>query len=122
MLSQACTQFAPDRTARETCIRCGWPQAGHGTRSASVTAPKLTKIWPDTIRPDVCRASCCGQSLYYAQNVKTGRWTPFNTRPVAIAVQPEIETAREIWTIDLAQTISHFATCKDALMFRKRRR
>ena len=82
-------------------------------------APKTTRIWGDTIRQDRCRSRNCHRTIYFATNVRTGREMPFDVRPVAIEIQPELETNREMWTVDLAH--NHFATCVDSPLFRRTR-
>lgn len=81
-----------------------------------MTVQRTTKIWSDTITPGVCRSRRCCRRIYFAEVVKSGRMMPFDQKPVALAVQPEIGTNREQWTVDLAG--SHFATCVAAPVFR----
>lgn len=83
-------------------------------------APRVTRIWRDTIRQDTCRHAHCGKTIWFAQNVRTGHTMPFATYPVPLTVQPELETRREMWAVDLAQ--SHFADCVGAATFRRRGR
>jgi hypothetical protein len=119
VLSQACSQFAADKTAPDTCVRCRWPiNAHHG---AVAPAPRLRTMrgWADTICQETCRATRCGKPIWFIQNIKTGARMPFDGRPSPIAVEQEIDTGRVIWLLDLAK--SHMATCVSTGQFRRRR-
>lgn len=85
-------------------------------------AAPTTKIWADTIRQDVCQSGRCRQVVFFAQNVRTGNFGIFDTRPEPIARELELETQREKWTIDLTKTVSHFATCVSRKAFKNYRR
>jgi hypothetical protein len=119
MLAQACDRFVKTRGDEERCIRCGHLLLAHGAGLARRAAPKTAKIWADTLRRESCSYVRCAQVLYFAQLIKTQRWIPFTGRPTPLAQEQEIQTLRQIWTVDLAQ--SHFATCIGAQSFRRRR-
>ncbi len=78
-----------------------------------------TEIWGDTIRQGVCKAPQCRRTIYFATNVRTTKDMPFSQRPVAVEIQPELETGRQQWTVDLKY--SHFADCPGAPGFRRPR-
>ena len=84
-----------------------------------MAAVKTTRIWGDSVRQDVCRDSRCRRVVFFAQNVKTGRFMPFDVRPAPLAVERELETGREMHVVDLAS--NHFASCIAAAGFRKAR-
>jgi hypothetical protein len=83
-----------------------------------VSRPRVSVIWADTIRQGTCESPRCRKTIYFAQNVRTKKFMPFSRRPIPLAVQPEIETKREQWTVDLATV--HFADCVAAPAFRRR--
>lgn len=85
------------------------------------TAVRTTRIWADTIQQKTCTHPRCGRVMFRAQNVRTGNFSPYDHRPVALAIEQEIGTGREMWLIDLAQASSHFATCVGAKCFRRPR-
>jgi hypothetical protein len=87
----------------------------------TITAIRTTKIWADTVQQRTCTHPQCRRTIYRAQNVRTGNYSPFDNRPVPLAVERELTTSRELWTINLAQAVSHFATCPGAQSFRRPR-
>lgn len=117
-LSQPCNAFASSAADRHVCGRCGWPIAGHGAPTPAAKV-KTSKIWADTIRHDTCKAASCRRPVVFAQNVKTGNYMIFDGVPAAIARERELETGRDMWTIEL--TTSHFATCPAKQQFRRAR-
>lgn len=88
--------------------------------TAAPRAQRTSWIWSDTITQAVCREPRCRKTIWKAQNTRTGNYMPFATYPVALIVQPELETNREMWLVDLAQ--NHFADCVGAAQFRTRGR
>lgn len=80
---------------------------------------RTSKIWSDTIRAELCKAAGCRRQIWFAQNIRTGNFMPFDVRPVPIAIETELGTGRESWLIDLAS--SHFASCSAAKQFRRAR-
>jgi|KBSMisStaDraftv2_1062788.scaffolds.fasta_scaffold738822_1 hypothetical protein len=80
---------------------------------------RLLKAWKDTARVDVCRAASCRRTITFIQNAKTLKFVPFDDIS-PIVRESEIGTGRELWTLDLAKT--HFASCKAAPQFKRRRR
>lgn len=83
-------------------------------------AARVVKVWADTIRSAPCNGPHCRSTVYFAQNVKTGRFVPFKARPVPLVEERELGTNRPMWTVDLAGT--HFGDCPDARAFSRRGR
>lgn len=83
---------------------------------------RTTRIFPDTIRQDTCQARACGKTIYFAQNVRTLNFSPYDTRPVPLAEEQEIETRRRIWLLDMAVNVNHFVTCVARQRFGRRAR
>lgn len=75
-----------------------------------------SQVWGDTVRQSTCRSRNCHKPIWFATNARTGTDMPFDVRPVVTAIQPELETGRQLWTVSLQHT--HFATCVDAPSFR----
>jgi hypothetical protein len=87
--------------------------------TSSTSAPRrVTKIWADTIRQDICKADSCRKPIWFAQNARTGNFQPFDGEPTALVVEREVDTGRELWTVDL--TLAHFGTCPARAQFRRR--
>lgn len=118
MLARACDQLVTSKLSPDKCVRCDWPSGAHARVAPKAVTQRRTKIWGDTIRQQVCKSVRCNKTVYFAQNVKTGTFMPFDGRPQALAVEVEIQTGREIWLIDLAT--SHFGSCVAAPSFRRR--
>jgi hypothetical protein len=77
---------------------------------------RLVKVWRDTLRVDICRAASCRRRITFGQNVKTLKFLPFDDI-APIQTEREIETGREMITLDLART--HFASCPASQQFKK---
>lgn len=78
---------------------------------------RTTKIYADTIRERDCLGQGCGQRIYFAVNVKSGKAQPFNLPVNPLAVETEMLDGREIFTIDLGT--NHHASCVAAHEFRR---
>jgi hypothetical protein len=78
---------------------------------------RTTKIWADTIVERDCLGEGCGQRIYFAVNVKSGKAQPFDLPVNPIGREKDMLDEREIFTIDLAQ--AHHVTCPAASQFRK---
>lgn len=84
-----------------------------------MSGQRVSRIWADTIRREVCKHAQCRKPIWFAQNVKTGNFMPFTGEPTPLSVQRELESNREEWTVDLAA--SHFADCPGAPGFRRKK-
>jgi len=51
-------------------------------------------------RADVCRGPRCGKTIYWRQSPTTNRWIPFD---------------------DPGGAVSHWSSCVDSMMFRKKK-
>lgn len=87
---------------------------------AAGTTLRTTRVWGDTITRKTCEYAGCRQGLWLARHVRTGNYMVFEGEPTAISKQPEIETGREAWLVDLA--LEHWSKCHGAAQFRRRAR
>lgn len=72
-------------------------------------------VYADSIRVGQCRS--CGAAINWATNVQTDRAIPFDTIVLEeLLLQPDPQIAR----IDMARSVSHFATCPHAEAWRRR--
>jgi hypothetical protein len=76
-----------------------------------------TQIYGDTRGKSVCKS--CGAPIEWAEMVASGRKMPFDGEIVAVRTEHEPGSHRLIEIVDLAVSISHFATCPNASNFRK---
>lgn len=90
-----------------------------GSEMTPTVQVRTVKVWRDTAMADVCRAASCRRPITKIQNVKTLNFIPFDDI-APIQVEREIETGREMLTLDLAK--NHFATCPAANQFKRGRR
>lgn len=81
---------------------------------------RTTKIWADTIVERDCLGEGCGQRIYFAVNVKSGKAQPFDLPVTPIGRERDLIDGREILTIDLAT--AHHISCVAAAQFRKGKR
>ena len=86
------------------------------TSAAAPRVPVSLDVWADTGRQACCRS--CQAPLRWFQLVTSGAWHPFNAGPVVVAAIRE-RGGRRVLTLTSAD--SHFATCPDATLWRKRR-
>jgi hypothetical protein len=75
----------------------------------TATPPRVLKIWRDTIKVDLCAKKRCRKRIWWAQVAKSLRFVCFNVAPDPIVTETEVDTGRELLTVD-ASTV-HFATC-----------
>jgi len=87
-------------------------------RPGDEPARTTTAVWGDTVRPDRCKSPRCRRPVWWAQNVRSGRWMIFDGDPRYLFTSEETETGRTLWTVDLALT--HWGTCVDADRFRSK--
>jgi hypothetical protein len=66
------------------------------------------------------RCRSCGAAIVWA-TTPTGSKIPLDTTPIPIARELDLFTSCELWTVDLSQASSHFATCPDAARWRASR-
>lgn len=83
-----------------------------------ISANSITRVWGDTVRVDVCKSSRCRQRVWWAMNVRTGRWMIFEGDPQSLSIVNEVDTDRPIWTVALALT--HWGKCVDSDRFRRK--
>ena len=79
--------------------------------------PEIT-IWADTRAMGRCRS--CGHDIEWAENLN-GRRMPFDPPIRPVWSQTDLFNGRTVETIDLAQTPTHFVSCPDADLWRKKR-
>lgn len=83
---------------------------------ATTTPTKYVRIYADTIqRGGPCRGEHCDAHVTFAENVLSGKRTPFTGEIVALATERERATGRQIFLVDFEQI--HFRSCPDAQRF-----
>lgn len=90
--------------------------------TAPPDGPLTIDIYADSIRAARCTGARCGQRIWWAQVVKTGKQMCFDVEPVALVAQQPLfddRISREQWTVRL--DTNHWATCVDAEDFRRKR-
>lgn len=81
-----------------------------------LSEPKTIRVWADTARPGTCRGEKCRQPITFAENLKSGKQTPFNgPRLLPLAIERDRVTGRQIFVMDFEE--SHFRKCVDVKQF-----
>lgn len=79
---------------------------------------QLVMVWTASRRSRKCCG--CGEPITFVRLVATGRWTPFNSDPVAVRTRVDRRTGWAVDYLDAAEV--HFLACPRADALRRRRR